>query len=405
MNILCVFGYKIGIGGHFKSCFSMINGITNNVFRFYVTAPGYEKEILNIVNNKIQKIYIIKTLQYREPLFNLFSFFKIIKICKNKKINVIHVQDFKGLAPSIIAAYILGLKIIYTKAGGPLGYNIPPKNIFTILFSKELMDGFINKYGYQDKFLSLVKARIDMDIFKKKEISYEFLTKYNLFGKCKYKIAIAIRMTKAKEPWINSLFKIAKILSANDIDIEIIIAGDGNLFSFFKRQGQVLNDSFDKNIVKFIGPVLNNDDMVQLYNYADLVFGHGRGILEAMACGKPVVVLNKNGSGEFVKPDNVEKISKYNFSGRHSEVISDTDDVLLVEMKDVFFSKKNREKLGKFCYTYIQKEMDAKIGARNLQNIYLSKIPGLKSWRLFSIWLFIFGVRSIKEIFRELIKK
>lgn len=63
--------------------------------------------------------------------------------------------------------------------------------------------------------------------------------------------------------------------------------------------------------------MFGNDDLIQLYSYADLVMGHGRGILEAMACGKSVVVLNKNGTGEFVSDKNVNIVSKFNFSGRH----------------------------------------------------------------------------------------
>ena len=49
-----------------------------------------------------------------------------------------------------------------------------------------------------------------------------------------------------------------------------------------------------------IGPVYGTADLVQLYNHADVMVGSGRGILEAMACGKAAIVLGESGEGEIL---------------------------------------------------------------------------------------------------------
>ena len=69
---------------------------------------------------------------------------------------------------------------------------------------------------------------------------------------------------------------------------------------------------------KFKNPVW---DVEKYINQADLVVSLGRGAYEAMACGRPVLVLDKRpyqsllGDG-LLTPDNIDQSSHYNCSGR-----------------------------------------------------------------------------------------
>ena len=69
---------------------------------------------------------------------------------------------------------------------------------------------------------------------------------------------------------------------------------------------------------KFKNPVW---DVEKYINQADLVISLGRGAYEAMACGRPVLVLDKRpyqsllGDG-LLTPDNIDQSSHYNCSGR-----------------------------------------------------------------------------------------
>jgi len=59
--------------------------------------------------------------------------------------------------------------------------------------------------------------------------------------------------------------------------------------------------------------VTNQQDYI---NTADLVISLGRGIYEAMACGRNCIVFDYNGAAGFVTPDDYEKMKWYNCSGR-----------------------------------------------------------------------------------------
>lgn len=53
------------------------------------------------------------------------------------------------------------------------------------------------------------------------------------------------------------------------------------------------------------------------YNDADIVLAIGRGVLEAMACGRPAITYGHWGHGEILSSEEMKDAKKYNFSGRH----------------------------------------------------------------------------------------
>lgn len=53
------------------------------------------------------------------------------------------------------------------------------------------------------------------------------------------------------------------------------------------------------------------------YNDTDIVFAIGRGVLEAMACGRPAVTYGHWGHSGILTKEEMEDAKKYNFSGRH----------------------------------------------------------------------------------------
>ncbi len=61
------------------------------------------------------------------------------------------------------------------------------------------------------------------------------------------------------------------------------------------------------------GAVWNTEEAV---NAADLVISLGRGIVEAMACGRAALVFDWHGADGIVTADNYQEIRKHNFSGR-----------------------------------------------------------------------------------------
>ena len=57
-------------------------------------------------------------------------------------------------------------------------------------------------------------------------------------------------------------------------------------------------------------------EVENIINKVDVVFSLGRGILEAMSCGRASIVLDYNGGDGLVTPQNIAEIQTCNFSGR-----------------------------------------------------------------------------------------
>lgn len=108
---------------------------------------------------------------------------------------------------------------------------------------------------------------------------------------------------------------------------------------------------------KFINPVFNIEDVI---NDVDLVVSLGRGAYEAMACGRPVLVLDKRpyinkppiGDG-LITPDNVNDFMLNNCSGRFSNRVYNVDGI-------VGELQKYDASLGEFSREFALKELNIK---------------------------------------------
>lgn len=108
---------------------------------------------------------------------------------------------------------------------------------------------------------------------------------------------------------------------------------------------------------KFENPIFNIEDDI---NEADLVISLGRGAYEAMACGRPVLVLDDRiyvrqgiiGDG-IITPDNIENIMKFNCSGRFTNTVYSYQKIL----NEI---KKYDHTIGDFLRDFAERELDIK---------------------------------------------
>jgi len=164
---------------------------------------------------------------------------------------------------------------------------------------------------------------------------------------------------------------------------------------------QVNSKSINGPVLNFIGPVFSPKDMSQLYNYSDIVVGSGRGILEAMACGKPVVILGENNEVEVVDSKNIDDIAYYNFSGRHfrqrEKRIEPLSELLGRLVKDT----DHMRQLGEYSLEYIRTEMDARLCVKQLVNVYEKAIERKSVLTDFFIWYIDIMGHTIAETIRK----
>ncbi|OGL46218.1 MAG: hypothetical protein A2161_09655 [Candidatus Schekmanbacteria bacterium RBG_13_48_7] len=311
---------------------------------------------------------------------------RIIKIIKENKIDIIHAQEHRSIGRAYLAAALSGKAFVYTHAGGPYTKHAQPGRGEIILFSRELFEEYIKGSPSSSENLHLVSARIDMDVFKPARITDEFVLKYNLpiTGK---KVVMLTRLHPSKNVQFEQVMTYAKFLNSGDEKIRFIIAGEGPIFEEIKKRVTEVNDGVkDGPIVRLLGPIYNVNEINQLYNYADIVIGSGRGLLEAMACSKPVIILGDGSEAEVLSSDNIEQVAYYNFSGRHFKFQKNPIGNLQQNVRNLINYKQLLQEMGEFSLKYVETAMNAKLGAVQIEQIYRKSLMRKPSIIDFCTW-------------------
>ncbi len=397
-NILFLFGFPLEIGGHFKSALAIVKNLVTMGHKVYLLAPGGSDLMINQFINAGAAFFtcLELALSRQRPSYAVISSIK--EICKLHSIDIIHAQEFKSIFNGYFAAVLLKKGFVYTHAGGPVGFRPPPKTIQSVFYSNELFQGMVERHNLSAENIFVIPARIDIDYFKSAPVSAAFLKKYQL-PSSSLKIVMAMRFDKTKRPWLDTVMKLAEHIADSDLDVHIILAGEGALYQDVAARAHNINVRCSgRDIIHLIGPVIDMDELRQLYNYADVVWGHGRGILEAMACKKPAVILGEQGEAELVGPENISDIAYYNFSGRHFRYCTSVASIPVTLLLHRLQDNANRERAGEFCYDYIQQHMDARVGAAILANrVYPQALHKKNSYYEFLFWYLMLYAVSLKR--------
>lgn len=393
MNILFTIGWPLGQGGHINSTLSLIEAIQisdNNQIRFFLLAPrGPKKSYFEKLGVTCFEVPQIKN----DYWFNFIFFFWLILIGLKNKFDIIHSMDFKSLKPLTYFNIFFRKKIIFTKAGGRPLLNQLPKVSGVIVYSSELLDYYKKSYHNKAKnnFI-LIKERIVTN-YKRYSIDVNDSTQ---------KLFIAMRLKVEKKGLLDNLFQ----AFLGDVEIknkiELTIAGGGELFDHYYSISQRITKKFNGVKINFLGEV-NDKDLIQQFNKSsNFIIGHGRGIMEAMVIGKPVIQLGFDRMGSvLVTHENTNRLSYYNFSGRNLEV-SEKDVTLQTIITDLDW--KNFQKNDN--RNYILEEYDANIGAKKTIEFYKNVIVNSRNENVFNIlWMFKNQIDLLNRILKKIGKQ
>jgi len=123
--------------------------------------------------------------------------------------------------------------------------------------------------------------------------------------------------------------------------MQLDVAGNGPYLEQLK--------SVAPKCVNFLGFV---KEMPAVINQADIVIGTGRGIKEAMACGKPAISTDNMCYDGIVTPENIETLEYSNFMGRSGLPLKKEN--LLQDVQMLVNSPETRIDLGKWGRKYAE---------------------------------------------------
>ena len=245
--------------------------------------------------HKIEKYPLLSFLYLTPYLFIRVLFFMLFN---HKKIDIVHAQGFNASFIGVALKRFFSYKLIAsTHAIYELDKSSKTAILIKAILNKcdkvlclsEASKSELIDFGISDKKLDRYKYWIDLNYFMPMD---KLITRKSLNLENKFSVLFVGRLIEKKG--VNVLIEVAKKLT----QIQFIFIGVGPLEGLLK---QVSNEN---NNIIFLGKK-SNKELVGFYNAADIFCipsqyeeGFGRVVIEAIACGLPVVGSNKGGIKE-----------------------------------------------------------------------------------------------------------
>jgi len=371
MNVLFVFGHELTLGGHFKSGQALIRGLCARGHHVAVIVTHGEDPLADEFKAVGASVFMLAPvvscgrMQHAEA--SLRALIKTVSVVLSKKIDVIHSQDSVFSRAVYLAAILLRKRLVFTHAAGEPQDLGTPAETAQVVYSRELQDA----YAANPRFtggggIYYLPQRIDTTVYYP-ENSARFAELVSS-EKPVVKIFMAIRIHPCKQAWLETLFSIVQNTEAAAFPcrVEFTVAGSGPLLEeMCLRAAQIRHPEIS---IRFIGPVTKPAEIRALINQSHFVVGNARGIMEAMACGCPVIVLGEQGEAELVTAENIDRIAYYNFSGRH---LRGAEGCLFAPvLMKVLQELHKTTACAEFLRDYAGKNLSHETGAEKLEEIY-----------------------------------
>ena len=322
-----------------------------------------EKNKIEVIPIKIDR----GSLNIRKSIKTIY---KLSRIYNNVKPDIVHNFGLRQIIHGNIAAQLAGVKKTFNSIIG-LGSIYVSSNIFLRSFITNLLR--FTLFFKNSKIL--IQNKDDYSFFKKKiwikKNNLHFnttsginLKNYNVSREPKGKIIFLFASRILKDKGILELVQASKKLSEITKNFELHIAGniDRQNPSSVSHEEVKSWEAFD--YLKYIGYV---KDINQLYKKVHVAVlpsyreGLPKGLLEAAACGKPIITTDVPGCRDIV------------INGKNGIIVnSKSSEELFEAMKKMVLNKKIRVTMGKQGRNFIKKNFLLETSVKNLIHLYKS---------------------------------
>ena len=309
-NILQVIP-TLNISGAEQGCFDVANyliknGITSNI----ITSSGYRISQLE----KNGSIIFRMPVHSKNPIVMIINIFRILKIVKKNKINIIHARSRAPAWSCYFAAKFAKVRFI-TTFHGTYNFNNNFKKFYNSIMIKSdhiiAISNFIygeirNKYLYSKKNISIIQRGINvesLDPSKTDSIKVNnFLKKYSV-KKESIKLVLPGRVTGWKGHSI-AIDAMAYLSDNSKDEFELFFVGPTDNLNLKNNLLKKIKDLNLEDAIKFVQPT---KEMNLIYSIADIVLScstdpeaFGRIPVEAQAMGKVIIASNHGGHTETI---------------------------------------------------------------------------------------------------------
>lgn len=289
-----------------------------------------------------------------------YNIIKMALFLRNEKIDVVLSKN-REFGVTGIAGYFAGTPVVVARHGLPLKRKISKHRYLLTKFADGIIvnahstkELYVGRDWFPDEFVTVIYNGIDLDTTCD-PISFE--TMYP--GK---KIIVSVGRLSGQKGY-SYLIDAAAILKDKRDDFMIIVLGEGKLRESLMQQAR--SAGVEKYIqfpgfVRSVGPYLKGCDIFVL---PSLFEGLSNAAIEAMACGKPVVLSDINGSREIVT------------HGVHGLIVPPRDTESLAKaMNEMLSDESRREIYGRNACDHVREKFSVEVMVRRLEEYFEQKL-------------------------------
>ena len=273
---------------------------------------------------------------YRLPLdktgcASLYRSVRLLRrLVRDEDVSLIHAHARIPAFAASIAAATTGVKMLTTahavfETGFPKGL-LSRWGEMTIAVSEDIKRHLINAFGVSEKNIVLIPNGIDLELFRP-----------GLPGSAELRAAYAgeeagvgdkliiLYVSRLDQPLsavaINLIQACGDLISS--LPVKLLIAGDGAFFGAVAEEAQKVNAAAGTVVAELLGA---RTDINQLLDATDLAVGVSRVAMEAMACGKNLILAGGEGYGGLITETGLNELESDNFTGRQRHKLATAED-------------------------------------------------------------------------------
>ena len=231
---------------------------------------------------------------------------------------------------------------------------------FTVANSEETRDSLAKSLEKSPECIPVVRSRINLDMFALKATGIDIGP-----SNVRMSAVMMARLEHGKSEGVLLVMESIHKLNKMGKRISLDVIGNGKDISRIQAEADRINADLGTTVISLRGPVYSVQNELRKYNIA---LGIGRCAWEAMACGKPTVVVGREGLGGIVCPENLAQLMRYNFTARGNQKKPDAKEVADA-LETLIDNADYRRRLGDYALQVIRKYYDVKIGAQQLEQI------------------------------------
>ena len=311
---------------------------------FVASEGGRREREITRVGGKV----INFSLGSKNPIIMLLNVYKLSRIIKKYKINIIHARSRAPAWSAYFAAKKMGIPFVTTFHGTysiqnklKKKYNsIMVKSDRVIAISRFINNHILSNYNIDKDKIVTIHRGINIERFNYLKVADErLISLLNIFNipEDSFVVLLPGRITR----WKGHILLIEAIFKLQRSDIICLFVGDSQGRNKYYEELEKTLDKFKlKNNFRIIP---NQSDMATIYKLADVVVSSsldpeafGRVIVEAQAMGRPTISANHGGGSEII----IDGLTGWLFKPGNADDLSDKIN------KALSLNKDNRDKLA-----------------------------------------------------------